>query len=198
MNSNFKDFIAVYSDVYPEGYCSNLIQNFERLKSEGAGADRKKSENADAHVKKDYQINLNIGVHHALPFEDKDPVKLFFEGLQGCYEHYTDTFSILKGSKILATTMKMQRTDPGGGYHVWHAEQNNGNQSLRVLVYMLYLNTLECEAAGETEFLYQQTRIKPVENTMVMWPGAFTHTHRGNTVFGNTSKYIVTGWFYYD
>jgi hypothetical protein len=63
---------------------------------------------------------------------------------------------------------------------------------------MLYLNTLEPESAGETEFLYQQTRIQPVENTMILWPAAYTHAHRGNTVFGNTSKYIVTGWFYYD
>jgi len=62
----------------------------------------------------------------------------------------------------------------------------------------LYLNTLEPEQAGETEFLYQQERYRPVENTMILWPAAYTHAHRGNTVFGNSSKYIVTGWFYYD
>ena len=94
--------------------------------------------------------------------------------------------------------MKMQRTDPGGGYHVWHGEQGSGVNSGRVLVYSLYLNTLEIEDAGETEFLYQQTRFRPIENTMILWPASYTHAHRGNTVFGNTSKYIVTGWFYYD
>jgi hypothetical protein len=63
---------------------------------------------------------------------------------------------------------------------------------------MLYLNTLTAEEAGETEFLYQQRRLRPEENTMVIWPATFTHTHRGNAVFGERSKYIVTGWFYYD
>ena len=64
----------------------------------------------------------------------------------------------------------------------------------RALVYSAYLNTIE--EAGETEFLYQRTRIPPKENTMIIWPAGFTHTHRGNVVYGNKSKYIITGWFY--
>jgi hypothetical protein len=62
------------------------------------------------------------------------------------------------------------------------------------LVYIAYLNTIK--DAGETEFLYQKIRIPPEENTMIIWPAAFTHTHRGNVVHGEKSKYIVTGWFY--
>jgi hypothetical protein len=94
--------------------------------------------------------------------------------------------------------MKMQRTGPGGGYHVWHAEQGPGTNASRVVAYMLYLNTLSPEEGAETEFLYQKKRLNPVENTMVLWPAAYTHAHRGNPVLGETHKYIVTGWFYYD
>jgi hypothetical protein len=36
------------------------------------------------------------------------------------------------------------------------------------------------------------------ENLMLIWPAAYTHAHRGNPVYGKNSKYIVTGWFYYD
>jgi hypothetical protein len=198
MKAEHKDFIATYTGVYPDGYCQHLINEFERFANSGAGANRKTSENASAHVKNDYQINLNIGVHNAEPFDGKDTVNMFFNGLQACYEDYTNVFSVLKDAKIRGTVMKMQRTDPGGGYHIWHGEQGNGKHAERVLVYMLYLNTLEPDSAGETEFLYQQTRFRPIENTMVVWPASYTHAHRGNTVFGNTSKYIVTGWFYYD
>jgi hypothetical protein len=198
MKVEHKDFIATYTDIYPEGYCRHLINEFDRLANSGAGSNRQNSENALTHVKNDYQIGLNIGIHGAEPFQEKNTVDMFFTGLQTCYEEYTNKFSVLKQNKIRGTTMKMQRTDPGGGYHVWHGEQGNGKQAERVLVYMLYLNTLELESAGETEFLYQQTRIRPIENTMLLWPAAYTHAHRGNTVFGNTSKYIVTGWFYYD
>jgi hypothetical protein len=57
----------------------------------------------------------------------------------------------------------------------------------------VYLNDID--EAGETEFLYQKRRISPKENTLIIWPAAFTHTHRGNVVHGAKSKYIITGWF---
>ncbi len=198
MNAEYKDFIAVYRDVYPEGYCQHLIKEFDRLVESGAGYNRQRGEGAPKHRKNDLQLGLNFGVQSAADFNGARAARMFFDGLQKCYDHYAEQFSVLKDAKIYGTAMKMQRTDPGGGYHVWHAEQGNNENSARVLVYMLYLNTLKPEEAGETEFLYQQRRLQPIENTMVLWPAAFTHAHRGNTVFGERSKYIVTGWFYYE
>lgn len=198
MRVEFKDFIGSFHDLYPEGYCQHLISEFERLVESGAGSNRQQSEGETKHRKNDMQLGLNFGVHNVAAFGGKNAIGLFFAGLQRCYDIYADQYSILKGDKINATAMKMQRTSPGGGYHVWHGEQGNGEQSARVLAYMVYLNTLEPEEAGETEFLYQQCRIKPQENLMLIWPAAFTHAHRGNTVFGQRSKYIVTGWFYYE
>lgn len=198
MNPEYKDFIGIFSNVYPEGYCQYLINEFERLVESGAGTNRQRGEGALKHAKNDLQLGLNIGVHSAADFNGTPVSRIFFNGLQRCYDAYTEQFSVLKDGKITGTAMKMQRTDPGGGYHVWHGEQGNGEHADRVLVYMLYLNTLTQEEAGETEFLYQQRRLKPEENTMVLWPAAFTHAHRGNTVFGERSKYIVTGWFYYE
>jgi hypothetical protein len=198
MNTEYKDFIAIYRDVYPEGYCQHLISQFDLLESNGIGVNRLKGENSKRHVKNDYQIGLSLKGHNTENFNGDSVTNIFFDGLQKCYEEYTSNFSVLTDGKIRASIMKMQRTSPGGGYHVWHGEQGGGDHASRVLVYMLYLNSLKPEEAGETEFLYQQTRITPQENTMIVWPAAFTHAHRGNTVFGNNSKYIVTGWFYYD
>lgn len=198
MNAEYKDFIAIYRDVYPEGYCQHLIKEFDRLVESGAGYNRQRGEGAPKHSKNDMQLELNFGVHTAASFNGTAASRVFFDGLQRCYDAYTEQYSLLKEGKITGTAMKMQRTDPGGGYHVWHGEQGNGDRAERVLVYMLYLNTLTAEEAGETEFLYQQCRLQPTENTMVLWPATFTHAHRGNTVFGERSKYIVTGWFYYE
>lgn len=199
MNIEFDNFIGIFRQVYPDGYCQHLIKEFDRLEGGGSGSNRQRSENALRHDKDDYQISLNIKNHHVFDFEGKNSVDLFFDGLQECYEQYTEKFSVLKSSgRIRATVMKMQRTSAGGGYHVWHAEQGEREHANRVLVYMLYLNTLPEGANGETEFLYQQRRINPEENTMIVWPAAYTHPHRGNPVYGETSKYIVTGWFYYD
>lgn len=198
MNIEYKEFIGLYKNVYPEGYCQHMINEFERLVEGGAGFNRQESEGALKHRKNDTHLGLNIKTHQVVPFQDIDAVDMFFNGLQQCYQLYTNEFSVLKDAVIHGTHMKMQRTSPGQGYHLWHGEQGNGRNAERVLVYMLYLNSLSSEEAGETEFLYQKLRIKPEENMMVIWPAAYTHAHRGNMVHGENSKYIVTGWFYYD
>jgi len=198
MKADYKDFIGVFSEVYPEKFCAHLIAEFDRNQTLGAGSDRQTGEGANKHIKEDYQIFSNGKNINFEPFDDKSTVDMFFKGLQHCFEVYTNEFSTLKGININCNNMKMQKTSTRGGYHVWHGEQGNGAEANRGIVYMLYLNTLPTEANGETEFLYQQRRISPVGNTMVLWPAAFTHAHRGNPVYGDNSKYIVTGWFYHE
>ena len=196
MNIEYKDFIGVFSGVYPEGFCEHLIAEFDRHQTLGAGTDRQNGEGVAKHSKDDYQIFSNGKNINFEAFNGNRTIDMFFTGLQNCFQAYSNEFSVIKDVKIVCNNMKMQKTSSGGGYHVWHGEQGNGDQANRGLVYMLYLNSLPQEANGETEFLYQQRRISPVENTMVMWPATFTHAHRGNPVYGNNSKYIVTGWFY--
>ena len=198
MSVEYKDFIGVFSDVYPEGFCEHLISEFDRNQILGAGTTRQNGEGTDKHFKNDYQIFCNGKNIHFEPFDGRKTVDLFFSGLQQCFEEYSNEYSVIKNNNVRCDHMKMQKTSKGGGYHIWHGEQGNGEQANRGLVYMLYLNTLPPESNGETEFLYQQRRINPVGNTMVLWPAAFTHAHRGNPVYGDTTKYIVTGWFYHE
>jgi len=195
MNIEYKDFIGVFSEVYPEGFCEHLIAEFKHNKSLGASKDRQQTDGALPHIKNDNQLGAHLTENKLLNFREKDAKELFFSGLQQCFDEYTKEYSWLSTITLNCTQMKMQETVSGGGYHVWHGEQGNGDQATRGLVYMLYLNTLPPEANGETEFLYQQRRINPVGNTMVIWPAAFTHLHRGNPVYGDNIKYIVTGWF---
>lgn len=200
MNVDYKDFIGVFSGVYPEGFCEHLIAEFERLQALGIGGDRQTGERISApkYMKNDYFFSSNGKNIEFSSFEGQDTHQLFFKGLQDCFASYCDEFSTLKSVDIRCNNMKLQKTSKGGGYHVWHFEQGNNAEASRGLVYMLYLNTLPAEANGETEFLYQQRRINPVENTMLVWPAAFTHTHRGNAVYGDNFKYVVTGWFLHE
>ena len=88
--------------------------------------------------------------------------------------------------------MKMQKTKPQEGYHLWHCEYHNHHTAnSRVLAFTLYLNDIT--DGGETEFLHQHMRVKPVQNRFIMWPAYFTHLHRGNPPL-KKDKYIVTGW----
>lgn len=194
MNVKYDEFIGVFQDVFPEDFCEKLIESFDNQEFLGAGYDRIQSENALKHDKEDYQLNAlhwDLGEYDGIRIQN-----VFFDGLQRCYEQYVQKYSNLTTLNVRSSSMKMQRTGPGQGYHLWHSEQGNTDESkARCLVYMLYLNTLGEDDGGETEFLYQRKRYKPVKNTMIIWPASFTHTHRGNTVLGINSKYVVTGWF---
>ena len=107
--------------------------------------------------------------------------------------YYTET-NIKKytAEDIITDHVKIQKTIPSQGYHVWHVEHGQARENQkRVLVYTIYLNTVE--EGGETEFLYYPKRVKPKQGTIILFPGALTHAHRGNQSLSN-DKYIITGW----
>lgn len=198
MKSRYTNFIGMYDNIFPEYYCHHLISEFERLVENGVVYSRK-SDGTDKIHKDDLQCMLNLKNQNPSPFDGQSSMNIFWDGLQMCFNEYNEEYDILKEHRLRCTSVKMQKTNPGCGYHVWHSEQNaDPEQATRGLVYILYLNNLDEDGAGETEFLYQRIRIPPKENSMVIWPAAFTHTHRGNVVHGNTPKYIVTGWFHYE
>ena len=82
-----------------------------------------------------------------------------------------------------------------GGYPYWHCElypRDAGAETLhRHLLWTIYLN--DGFDAGETEFLFQQRKVKPSAGDLLIAPTAFTHTHRGNRPQGG-DKFIATSW----
>ena len=82
-----------------------------------------------------------------------------------------------------------------GGYPYWHCElypRDPGAETLhRHLLWTLYLN--EEFEQGETEFLFQQRKVRPRTGSLLIAPTAFTHTHRGNRP-EEGDKFIATSW----
>jgi hypothetical protein len=194
METKYIDFIGMYKNTFPDGFCTHLINEFERLLISGVCNNRQDTENVTKTKKEDYHYFMNIKSNQMSSFNGESVIDIFVNGLQKSFDDYMNEFDILQDYNLRCTSLKMQKTEPGAGYHIWHSEQGPDSNASRCLVYIAYLNDID--EAGETEFLYQKLRISPKENTIVIWPAAFTHTHRGNVVHGNKSKYIVTGWFY--
>ena len=82
---------------------------------------------------------------------------------------------------------------PTGGFPAWHHEKPGVVSALqnRHLVFMTYLN--DVSDGGETEFFFQNVKIKPEKGLTLMFPTEWTHTHRGNRS-ATQEKTIVTGW----
>ena len=110
--------------------------------------------------------------------------------VRSCCEQYFNWYPFLKNFHFISTTCLLQKTDPTEGYHDWHSESNNIACANRTLVWSVYFNDLD--DSGETEFLYQKKKIKPKAGRVMIFPGSFTHLHRGNPPY--KSKYIATGW----
>lgn len=190
MKTTIENFIGIFEDAYPKEYCESVISYFDKAEKAGLAINRQKQGDITKLQKDDLQvfahdsINLNYAGELIKPFNE------VFWGQ--AYPEYANTFSILKDYAPHSNyTYKIQKTEIGQGYHMWHSESTNKAMSVRILAWTLYLN--DVEEGGETEFLYYPKRIKPKAGTLIIWPAGFTHTHRGNPPISNT-KYIVTGW----
>jgi len=117
----------------------------------------------------------------------------FIDNLNEAYNLYKKKYDIMDNLSIhkLNMDVKIQKTVPGEGYHVWHCENASVATSRRLLLCMMYLN--DVEEGGETEFLHQSIRVKPEAGTIVICPAYFTHLHRGNPPLKG-DKYMINGW----
>jgi hypothetical protein len=108
---------------------------------------------------------------------------------------YMDRHSLAM-SKIdpfqISPTFNIQKYEPGEGFYGWHCERASNKYGNRVLVWILYLNTIKDR--GETEFYYQHHFESAVEGKLVIWPSDWMYMHRG-VPSPTETKYILTGWF---
>lgn len=83
-------------------------------------------------------------------------------------------------------------TPPTGGFKGYHCERSCLTTSSRLLVWMVYLNTVTDK--GGTQFKYLNHTEDAVQGKILIWPPDFTHTHRG-VISPTQEKYILTGWY---
>ena len=140
-----------------------------------------------------YRDDRFICLDEAAPWSSELP-KLVNEHISRALYEYFEYFPVLNTaeSALYSIRQKLQKTDVAGGFHVWHYENGHIDSVHRMLAWTIYLN--DVPEGGETEFLYQSERVKPVKGRTVIFPAGFMHTHRGNPPISN-EKYILTGWF---
>lgn len=201
-----QNFMGIFPNTASKEYCNEVIEWFEINDLEGSGGQNNTESRQEVQpgmpkTHKDSQIywmgqerkilapNENILVNR-----DSSILTKFSTLIWKAYDKYTKVYGAALdqlGRHKLAPNIKVQRYAPTQGYHVWHSDVSNEANALRVLVCLLYLNTVK--EGGETEFLYQKMRIPPVQGTLVMFPATWTHLHRGNPPLkGN--KYVINTW----
>jgi len=194
--SNFKveNLIGIFPNVLPKEYCNNVIRYFEHLNSYDLTFNRQEIDAVALTSKNDQHCFLGEELQTDRLLTNSQLASVAVTALENAASFYANNvYGITELAKNLQLLpFKLQRTKPGQGYHVWHHEQNNMQESHRLISVIAYLN--DVEEGGETEFIHQSCRIAPKQGTILLFPSSFTHTHRGNPPIKGT-KYILASWF---
>lgn len=190
----------------------------------GAGVDKAKKDSTDImlnHLPDWQQEQMEISkvvllatIHYArkYPFMLTGPISPSIQDpktgeLRNITYEDVDNMSNEQIQQLLVTIytiddINMQHYKKGvGGYHHWHSEhyphpRDPSQKSLhRTLLWLVYLNDID--DGGETEFFYQQTKVRPKQGSIVIAPCGFTHTHRG-CVPKSSDKYVLASWVMYN
>lgn len=182
-----EDFIGVYENYVPDTLCDAIVGELEKVVTNNP---------SELFLGEHQYPNGKLSRKDESIFLQDTALPLYSElngHLNVAIENYVNDFPILRNSQFRSTCAKIQKTEVGGGYMEWHCETSSYTVANRILTWVVYLNDLP-EGEGETEFLYQHKRFRPKKGTVVMFPAAYTHTHRGNPPL-TTTKYIATAWY---
>ena len=188
---NIDNFIGVYDNYITKEECNKAIQLYENQNNFYRTVNRLEAENISTLLKNDQQY-----------FAYKQDIDIWWQTLKLmvlnfdiAFKHYTKNIGAgeeLFGVPFQYTNLKIQKTLPKEGYHIWHIEYGPGYENEpRAFVYTIYLN--DVEEGGETEFLHFSKRVKPKTGRIVIWPAGFPYVHRGNPPLSG-EKYILTSW----
>jgi len=189
--ASMNNFIATYDGYITPDECKKAIQLFDSNDKFNKTLNRLDFENTPVTWKQDQQYFAQPDNFECWHEELKSMIVNFDQALN----HYTRTTGVLEAfgrEKFFYTNLKIQKTLPTEGYHIWHVEYGADYECRkRALVFAIYLN--DVEEGGETEFLHFSKRVKPKQGRIVIWPASFPYVHRGNPPLSG-EKYLVTSW----
>ena len=193
LTGEYSQFIGSYSNIYSDEFCDEIIKTFDYYQSiNHVYCEDTQFPNSNAG-----RFDWAFDLHSMGPSMDSDPVVKLYEPMHKCLDEYRQVFGTLKDVPVYSIVQKVQKTPPGGGYHVWHDENSNLEHCRRVIVWMVYLN--DDFKGGETEFFFpnnHQQIIKPIEGSVIVFPPNWQFPHRGRKVTSE-NKYIMSSYFHF-
>ena len=177
-------FIFEKQNALSEDFCASTIESFEVHKEDQYEGRIGQMVNHDKSIKRSTDLVVS-GKQH---WQDVD--RTLFKSLGIAIREFRNQFPYFNGP-FKDMGYGLQRTNPGEFYH-WHIDGGSHDFSHRQLVAIWYLNDVK-GPGGETEFLFQDVKIKPEQGKLLLFPPFWTHEHRGVALESGV-KYIATTW----
>ena len=147
-----KDGCLTQHNFLSKEQCDGIIDYFEKVNSFGTAYPRSEPK----HIKDDTSVSLFDSPVVVRNFKAQWQV---FGGLSKSiaktFDFYRTKYSVLREVDFQIYDIKIQKSEPGQGYHIWH---DDGQKEPRATTFIIYLN--DVEEGGETEMLYNPQRIK--------------------------------------
>ncbi len=177
-------FVFEKLNALPKEFCADVIARFETdQEGQYKGRVGQLARENDS-IKKSTDLVVSGKEHW------KDVDRALFQSLGRAVLEFRESYPFFKGP-FKDMGYGVQRTNPGEHYH-WHVDGGSHDFSHRQLVAIWYLNNVD-GPGGETEFLFQDIKIKPELGKLILFPPFWTHEHRGVTLEKGV-KYIATTW----
>ena len=80
-----------------------------------------------------------------------------------------------------------------GGFYNWHVDSFKTKGKARTMSFVLYLNTLEPDEGGCTDFVLGNS-IRPEAGKLLIFPSDWMYIHRSAVVKKPVSKYTIGTW----
>jgi len=177
-------FIFEKHDALPAELCDDMIKRFEANSEDQYQGRIGQTASQDNSIKKTTDLVVSGKEHW------KDVDNNLFRSMGIAIKEFREAYPYFKGP-FKDMGYGIQRYNPGEYYH-WHIDGGSHDFSQRQLVAIWYLNDVP-GPGGETEFLFQDVKIKPEKGKLVLFPPFWTHEHRAATLHDGV-KYIATTW----
>lgn len=177
-------FIFEQPNALPAALCDDMIKRFEENMDDQYQGRIGQGASQDSSVKKTTDLVVSGKEHW------KDVDNNLFRSMGIAIKEFREAYPYFKGP-FKDMGYGIQRYNPGEYYH-WHIDGGSHDFSQRQLVALWYLNDVP-GPGGETEFLFQDVKIKPEKGKLVLFPPFWTHEHRAVTL-NEGVKYIATTW----
>lgn len=177
-------FVFEIENALPAEICEEMIRRFEEKTDQQYKGRIGQLQKQDQSIKK----STDLVVSGKEDWQDVD--RYLFRSLGLAMRVFREQYPYFKGP-FKDMGYAIQRTLPGEFYH-WHIDGGSHEFSQRQLVAVWYLNDVP-GPGGETEFLFQDIKIKPQQGKLLLFPPFWTHEHRG-AVLNAGIKYIATTW----
>lgn len=177
-------FIFEVSGALSSEFCEDMIRRFESSPEQHIAGRIGQQAGTASGIKKTTDLPVSGNPH----WQDVD--KQLFASLGRTLREFREDYAFFR-NPFKDTGYHLQRYLPGEYYH-WHVDGGSHDFSYRQLVALWYLNDVE-DSGGETEFLYQQIKVRPECGKLLIFPPFWTHEHRA-TELQRGRKYIATTW----